>query len=258
MIGPHRLRERLMAGRPVLGPIINFDSPWLVDICGTAGFDFVLIDCEHGPMTPCGVENMVRAAEAAGLSSVVRVPANLPHEILRYLDIGAVGVKVPKIESEAEALQVRDSVRYPPLGQRGLAAITRAAGYGLTVSAQQYVEIANRELLAFAMVESSKGVEEIDRIAAVRGIDVISIGPGDLSVSMGFGGDRSAAPVREAIAHVIARTKALGKWVSLPAADAAGAQACVEQGANLVFINVSPFFYGVAKHLVDHVQSRQS
>jgi 4-hydroxy-2-oxoheptanedioate aldolase len=250
VIGPHRVKERLQAGHPVMAPIINFNSPWLVDICANAGLDFVLLDAEHGPLTPSDIELMVRAAEAAGISAIVRVPANVPHEILRFLDIGAMGVKVPKIETEQEAKRMSDAVRYPPLGQRGLSATTRAAGYGLSIAPTDYLKIANREILAFAMVESKLGVENVDLIARVPGINAISVGPGDLSVSMGFAGDRSALPVKEAIAHIIARAKAAKKWVSLPAANAVGVRDCLNQGADIVFINITPFVRDSAKELV--------
>lgn len=255
MIGTDALRDRLARGEAVVGPIINVQSPWLVDLSVAAGFDFVLFDAEHGPFGPADLETMIRAAAGASLPSFARVPANLPHEILRFLDAGVSGVKVPKVETQEQAIMVRDAVRYPPLGRRGLAAITHAAGYGFTLSVQDYIARANRELMAWAMVESPEGVDNIDSIAAVPGIDVISIGPGDLSVSMGFNGDRTAAPVREAIAHVVARCKLAGKRVSLPAADEASARASIAQGADIVLINVSPFFHAAARALVENIRS---
>src|SRR5579871_4193019 len=204
MIGPHRFRTRL-AGEPVFGLIVNFASPWFIDAAGLGGFDFVMLDAEHGPLSPGSTEPMVRAAEAAGLSPLVRVPANIPHEILRYLDIGAAGVQIPHLETAEETRAAVDAARYPPEGHRGLAAITRAADYGAAVPTRKYMEIANREIAVLAMVETAKAVANIDAIAATPGVDAVIIGPGDLSASLGHGGDRSAPAVRDAIAHIIAR-----------------------------------------------------
>jgi 4-hydroxy-2-oxoheptanedioate aldolase len=236
MIGPHRIREKLAAGGHVVGPIVNFDSPWFVDICGLVGFDFVVLDCEHGPISVERLEVMVRAAEAGGLSPLVRVPTNQPHEILRVLDIGAVGVQVPHIDSPDQARAAAAAIRYHPRGERGLAMGIRAAGYGVDIGPKAYTELANRELMFLCMVETAEAVQQVDAIAATEGVDMIVIGPSDLSQSMGHGGDRTVPAVQQAIDHVIARARAHGKAVSLPAADAAGARQCIERGANVIMI----------------------
>jgi 4-hydroxy-2-oxoheptanedioate aldolase len=234
MIKPHRYRERLADGHPVFGLLINFDSPWLVDVAGLIGFDFVLIDAEHGPLSPARAEGMIRAAEAAGISAIVRVPANVPHEILRYLDIGAVGIQVPHLDTAKETRAAADALRYPPMGTRGLAALTRAANYGMSVSPKEYMEIANREVVFLAMIETMSAVENIDAIAAVSGVDALAVGAGDLSASMGHGGDRTVPPVKDAITRVLAAAKAHGRPVSLPAVNQVQAKECLELGAKIV------------------------
>lgn len=234
MIASHRIRERLSAGKPVFGLIMNFDSPWLVDMVALAGFDFVLVDAEHGPLVPATAEAMIRAAEVAGMSALVRVPGNLSHEIQRYLDIGAVGVQVPHVETAVDARHGVSALRYPPEGDRGLATITRAANYGATISPAVYMETANRELAYFATIETRLAVENIDAIASVPGVDGLCIGPGDMSVSMGHKGDRNAREVIQGIERVLASARAHRKWVSLPASDEASALACLKMGANIV------------------------
>lgn len=257
MIGPHRLRQTLSAGKTAFGPLVNFDSAWFVDLSGLIGFDFVLIDCEHGPMTPQGVEGMIRAAEAAGVSPIVRIPANVPHEILRYLDLGAVGIKVPRVETAEDARNAVAAARYPPLGERGLALSTRAAGYGVGITPQRYAEIANREVFVIALVESAVGVDNVDAIAATDGIDLIALGPGDLSMSMGHGGDRKHPAVVDAMRHVMTRAKAHGKYCSLPANDPAAAAQCIEQGADLVFVGPGAWLVDAGRRfLADAVKSR--
>ena len=103
MTGSLRLRDTLTRGNVAAGPIVNFASPWFIDIVAAVGFDFAIIDCEHGPMSPAEIEPMLRAAEAGGITALVRVPANDPSTILRYLDVGAMGVMVPHVDSAAEA-----------------------------------------------------------------------------------------------------------------------------------------------------------
>jgi 4-hydroxy-2-oxoheptanedioate aldolase len=234
MIQAHRFRQRLASGHPVFGVIINFDSPWFIDAAGLIGFDFVLLDAEHGPLSPARAEGMIRAAEVAGMSSLVRVPANVPHEILRYLDIGAVGIQVPHLESAEETQAAANAIRYPPQGNRGLAAITRAANYGISVSPKEYMEIANREVVFLPMIETPRAVNNVDAIASTTGVDALIIGPGDLSASMGHGGDRAAPAVKQAIDHILARGQAHGKPVSLPAANLAQAKECLRIGAKII------------------------
>jgi 4-hydroxy-2-oxoheptanedioate aldolase len=250
MIKSHRVRQNLAADRPSFGLIINFDSPWLVDAAGLIGFDFVLLDAEHGPLSPAIMEEMIRAAEAANMSALVRVPANVPHEILRYLDIGAVGIQVPHIDTAAEAKAGADAMRYPPQGSRGLAAITRAADYGMTVTPKEYLETANREVLFLPMVETQSAVDNVDAIAATPGVDALIIGPGDLSTSMGFAGDRTAPLVIKAIERILASGKTHGKPVSLPAANIAQAKDCLRLGAKIIQFPAINFIVGHGREML--------
>ena len=233
MIGPHRLRRKLEAGEKVLGMMVGFPSAWFVDMLALSGFDFVVIDAEHGSLSPSDAEIMVRAAEAGGMSALARVP-NVAHEILRFLDIGCVGIQVPHIETGEQAHAAAAAVRYPPLGERGLATITRAAGYGIDKPPHEYVQIANRELLCCPMIETAMAVRNVEEIASTPGVDVIILGPGDLSSSMGHGGDRNHPEVQGACAHVIERAHAHGRWVSQAAYDAEGARKAFAAGADIV------------------------
>lgn len=233
MIGPHRLRQKLEAGKKVLGMMVGFPGPWFIDMLALSGFDFIVLDAEHGSIDPGQADVMIRAAEAGGMSVLARVP-NLPHEILRFLDLGVLGIQVPHIHDATEARAAVAAMRYPPLGSRGLATITRAAGYGIDMSAQDYVAHANRELLCCPMIETVEALTNVDTIAATPGVDILILGPGDLSNAMGHGGDRSHPAVREACAHVIARAHAHGRWVSTAAYDGEGAKAAFAAGADIV------------------------
>ena len=255
MIGAHRLRQKLLDGQPVLGMLVNFHSEWFVDIVARMGFDFVLIDAEHGPLSPSDAESLVRAAEAGGISAIVRVP-NVPHEILRFLDIGAVGIQVPHIGNAAEARAAVDAIRYPPLGHRGLATVTRAAGYGIDISPREYMDKANREVLCFPVIETAEGLANVDEIAATPGVDAIIIGDGDLSTSMGYGGDRTHPAVREAVTHLIARAKAHGRWVACAAYDAEIARQRFAAGAEIVEVPPPAMLTRAGRDFVRHAMAQ--
>ena len=235
MIGPNRLRQKLAANGFAIGPILNFNAQWLVDLAGPIGFDFVMIDAEHGPLSPESAEGMIRAAEVAGLTPVVRVPANVPHEILRFLDIGASAIQVPHIDSAEDARRAVAAIKYPPFGERGHAPTTRAAGYGIDQLPGAYVDFANRETMVLAMIESTQAVDNVDKILDVEGVDVLIMGPGDLSLSMGHKGVRDAPEVERAVDHVIARARKRGIPVSMPAASTEAIRSCYARGAHMVF-----------------------
>jgi 2-keto-3-deoxy-L-rhamnonate aldolase RhmA len=215
----------------------------------------VLIDAEHGPLMPTDAELLVRAAEAAGISALVRCP-NVGHEILRYLDVGAVGVQVPHIESGEAAREAAASLRYPPLGDRGLAHVTRAAGYGVDVPVAEYVAEANRQMLYFPVIESVAGVTNVDAIATTPGVDAIALGPGDLSSSMGHSGNRTHPDVKAAVAHVIERAKAHRKWVATAAYDPLTAQAAFAAGAEIVEVPPPALFATAGRDFVRQARQR--
>src|SRR3972149_3786215 len=124
------VKAKLKAGEPCFGAFANFPSPNVVEILGICGLDFVIIDAEHGPMDIQTCEEMVRAADVVGITPIIRVAQNLPQVIWRYLDIGALGVQLPMINTRADAEIAVRSVKYYPTGKRGLAMV-RAASYGL-------------------------------------------------------------------------------------------------------------------------------
>jgi 4-hydroxy-2-oxoheptanedioate aldolase len=201
-----------------MGVALPFAAPQLVELVGYAGFHWVLIDCEHGPMNLETVETMIRAAEWAGITPVVRPEKNDPATILHYLDMGAQGIYVPKIECKEEAEAAAQSARYFPQGSRGLAQYARWARAGSRGPIPELMRQANENILVFALIESVKGIDKIDEIAAVPGIDVIAVGPADLSQSMGLPGEITHPQVLEAVEHILARALKAGKYPSFGAA----------------------------------------
>lgn len=190
-----RLSTLLKSGVHACGAIVGLPSPALTEMCGYAGYDFVVIDNEHGPADIETTEHMIRAARLSGAAPIVRT---LGHDVIRLLDAGASGIQVPQIESAQEAERIVSACRYHPAGRRAAAFSTRAGGYGFFGGAQ-HVKRSNEGLVVVLMIESELGMENLDSILRVSGVDVALFGATDLSFSMGFAGDSGNLTVQKAI-----------------------------------------------------------
>lgn len=195
------LRERLERGETLVGTFCAIADPLAIEVTGTAGFDFLLIDAEHAMIARNQIEGLVRAGDVVGAPTMFRVPGLEGDWIASVLDSGGAGVMVPRIETADQARAAVAAMRYPPQGKRGIGP-GRATGYGRAVA--HYLASANDTLLLAIQIESAEGLANIDAIAAVEGIDVIYIGPGDLSVSLGALGPENRPKVDAAIAAIIA------------------------------------------------------
>jgi len=213
------VKQKLSAGETVLGLFIGSDSPDLVEIFAYAGVDFVMIDGEHGSIDAHNVENMVRAAEATGITPLARVTQHTKQTILRFLDAGALGVMIPWCQTAAEAREAVRSVKYYPEGNRGLAG-TRASGFGLPMPLSEYVPVANAETMVIAQIETVETLDALPEILQVPGIDVFFIGPTDLSQSMGYPGRVQEPAVQAAIERTIAQILAAGKHAGIQTQNA--------------------------------------
>jgi len=204
------VKEKILSGGTAYGVFCNLYSPMIVELVGHIGFDFALIDAEHGPAGVESCEHMVRAADSVGLPIFIRVAMNIRQNILRYLDIGALGVMLPQVNTRAEAEAVVEAVKYPPQGRRGLGPV-RAADYGLTIPLKEYALNANQEILVAIQVETVAAVSNLDELLAVEGIDVFFIGPADLSASMGYVGQMNHPEVQATIEKLVQRIRAAGR-----------------------------------------------
>ena len=207
-----------MNGERAIGAFLPFLSPTIVEMLGHIGFDFVILDAEHSPITPGDCEQMVRAAECTNIVPFVRVAVNMRQNILRYLDIGTMGAQIPMVNTRAEAEEVVAAIKYPPEGRRGLAGV-RAADYGLAGSLGDYVKEANRETLVTVHVETIEATKNLKETLTVPGIDVIFIGPTDLSSSMGYPGQSDHPEVRKIIDGLVKEIRAAGKVAGTTAFD---------------------------------------
>ncbi|GAB7386677.1 hypothetical protein BSNK01_05130 [Bacillaceae bacterium] len=220
------------------GLFIGFPSTQVIEMAAYNGFDVVVIDNEHGLLSPENVEHMVIASELAGVTPLVRVVSSEPGEILKAMDRGAHGVHVPQVDSREEAEQVVEAVKYPPVGKRGAAFSMRAARYG-TVPIHEYLEHANRESLVCIHIESEKAMQNLREILRVPGIDLVYIGPTDLSVSLGYGGRIDHPEVLKVIDEIHKTAREFGVKVGIHTKGGQGARMRKEWGADYVGVTVT-------------------
>lgn len=208
-----RLPDMLRSGNRLRGIFNGIPSPALVEMCAFAGFDFLVIDNEHGTAGLETTEHMLRAARATNLPTLVRC---LEHDIARTLDAGAGGVQIPMVSTAAHAAALVRSVKYPVpasggiCGERGSAFSSRAAGYG-AFGGTAHTQRSNEGIALVVMIETAEGVANASAIAAVEGVDGVFIGPNDLAHNMGFENRWNEPPVQAAIELTLRAINAEGK-----------------------------------------------
>lgn len=200
MLQPNALKRALRKGEPVFGLFCSIPTPLMIEMIGYTGFDFVIVDTEHALVNPETLEHMLRAAEAVGLTALVRVPDSAAGAIVRVLDAGAQGVVIPRIRNRSDIQAAVRLSRYYPEGERGLNA-GRSAGFG-KLNLTTYLQTANAEIMVVAMIEDRQGVEGIEEILSVPGIDMVLEGAADLSQSLGVPWQTRHPAVRNALYQV--------------------------------------------------------
>jgi 2-keto-3-deoxy-L-rhamnonate aldolase RhmA len=249
----NQLKRKLQQGDIALGLFINSAYPALVEICGYAGFDFVVIDLEHGAIDTLVAEDLCRAADCVGISPTIRIRQNDATQIQRALDIGSAGVQVPQIETKADAEAVVRGAKYNPLGSRGLSFATRAASY--TSLGTNITERLNQESLVVVQVEGKRGVDNIAEIVSVPHIDVVFLGPYDLSQSLGIPGRVRDPRVLELMQQCVATIRQSGKAAGTFADNAEIAQQWINAGVQYVTMGVDvAVFFQACKRLVRAVR----
>jgi len=209
------LKQKLEAGKAVFGVMITFPSPPVVEMLGYLGFDWILIDNEHGTITVENSEDLIRAGEISGVAPIVRPVSNKPEIIAPFLDRGAWGVQIPHVNTAEEARAAVDAVKYYPLGHRGMFSGSRPAGYGLSGTTAEYVEDANRNTLVCLMLEEVEAIENLPEMVQVEGVDVFFIGSGDLSQSMGYVGQQAHPEVQEVMERGVEIIRKAGRFAGV-------------------------------------------
>ncbi len=208
-----------------------------VELSGIAGWDFVVVDCEHSAIAMNAVPEFVRAGECGGVQVIVRVEDNFPALIQHALDSGAAGVQIPQIASGEAAAKAVRSARFHPLGERGFNPFVRAGKYSAE-PVGDFVRRSNEETVVVLQVESTAGLAAVDSIAGLDGVDVIFVGPYDLSQSLGIPGDVGNEAVFRAGAEIVRKAEALGKAVGVFVNEAGMASRWMAAGVRYVCYSV--------------------
>ncbi|MCX5591844.1 HpcH/HpaI aldolase family protein [Alcaligenes endophyticus] len=249
-------KEKLDSGQFLLGTWSQSASPENLEIIGYAGFDYTIIDTEHGYFGLETAENLVRAAEAANISPLVRVELNAANLVLKALDIGAEGVVVPQITNEQEAAQAISYARYYPDGSRGACPCIRA-GKHYVQDWSHYATKANREAIIVLLIEGREGIANIEPILNTPGVNAIMIGPFDLSVSLGVGGQLDHPLVIDFMRDTIALCKSRNIHIFVPNFDLdleqarAAIDAWADLGATLFTVGTDKLFFA---HHMQHIK----
>jgi 4-hydroxy-2-oxoheptanedioate aldolase len=236
MIRENPLKKRLRDGKALFGTFVRSSDPAVVETLGFAGFEFIIIDNEHTAMNLENMVNLIRTAELAGMVPTVRIRQKNAAEILRVLDSGAMGVQVPQVDTPEEARKIARWIKYAPEGERGFAASQRSAGYG-SMDPVQYAQMSNANILTVCYCETKESVENLDEIVKVPGVDIIFIGPFDLSQAYGVIGQPNHPKVLEIIDAIITKVRAAGRAVGIIASDGATTKGWIEKGVQYFAIS---------------------
>jgi len=211
-------RKACLGQKRLIGTFAAIPHPVAIEVVAAAGPDFICIDAEHSQIGRELIENLIRASDVHHVPALVRVPGHAPESIAGVLDAGAAGVLVPRVSTADHAKAAVAATRYPPVGERGVGP-GRAAGYGYRIP--DYLKSANESLVLAIQIETAEGLANVEEIVAVEGIDVIFIGPGDLSVSINALGPEGAARLEAAILTITQAAIKAGKTVGIfrPSAD---------------------------------------
>lgn len=232
---PNKVRAKLAAGKRVLGAAIYSASPNVVEAAGYAGIDFVRIDTEHAWRRDESLEHMIRAAVIADVVPIVRIDRDDPYLPRKALEIGAGGIIVPQVITEADAREVVRAAKFPPDGERGVGTLCSSGEWGRR-AVDEWAQWSNTEPLIGVMIESPAALLELDRILAVDGLDFVLFGPSDYAMAVG-GGDRGAAKtaVGEGLALTLSAARRAGKHVMLGVGiDRAGIRARIDMGVTML------------------------
>jgi 4-hydroxy-2-oxoheptanedioate aldolase len=233
-IHPNKTKAKLKAGIPVFGVISTSDDPQLAELFGIAGFDYYMLDAEHGLIDPAQAVNVIRACELADITPMIRIGPKDPKLVLPYLDAGMMGIMMPGLETVEEVQMLVDAVKYAPLGKRGLG-LSRASGYMANSSeVPEYIEFSNQETMVIIQFEDDKLLDEFPTLCAVKGLDACVIGPRDLSLNMGFPDGPNHPEVQSVIDKAIEIMKEAGVVAGITAGTRADAEAQVKRGARMI------------------------
>lgn len=248
------VKDKLAAGERVIGCFIPLASPEIVEICALTGFDFALIDGEHGPISPESAYPMVLAAEARGIPAFARVGQLDKQMVLKYLDIGVTGIMAPQVNTAGQAATSIAGTKYATVGNRGLAG-GRTFDYGMTDAAPDMVAPLNDRILTMIQFEHVDALKELDAILALENLDVLFVGPNDLAQSLGYPGQPGHPEVTKVADEVIARSGEAGVRTGTVAPTIDLAHSVFERGFDMAVANAPGLLAGAAKTYISAVRA---
>ena len=237
-----KLKKRLQAGETVVGPFCIIPSMAMVEALGHGGMDFLIVDTEHGPIDIQTAQDMCIAADNVGVAPIVRVGENHEWLILRALDIGSAGVQIPQINTVDDAKKAVHAAKYDPMGERGLSIFTRAGDYFAT-EGQGFIAKQNDDTVVVVHIEGQRGLNNLDQIMTVPGIDVLFLGPYDISQSLGMPGQVRDKKVEQALKTAAEKARAQGRAVGSYAKDVDMGKWLLDIGVQYLSINVDATIY---------------
>ncbi|HET8786750.1 MAG TPA: aldolase/citrate lyase family protein [Candidatus Limnocylindrales bacterium] len=227
------LKTRIRAGETLIGVFSDLASPLAVELCGQAGFDWTVLDLEHGAATEADLLGLLYAAAATPMAAIVRPQSAERLRVGRALDLGAEGVMLPQLKSIDEVREAVSFLRYPPVGQRGVALRTRGAGMGALGHAD-VSRVVNERIVGIVQIENGGTVADADAIAALDEVDVLFVGPADLSHSLGIPGRFDEPRFQDSLRTVVDACRAHGKAAGILIYDTAGLPPLVEMGFTFI------------------------
>ena len=227
------LKTRIRDRETLIGVFSDLASPLAVELCGQAGFDWIILDLEHGAATEADLLGLLYAAETTSMTPLVRAQSAERLRIGRALDLGAAGIMLPQLQSAAEVREAVRYLRYPPAGQRGVALRTRGASMG-TIGHADVARVVNERVVGVVQIESPGTVADADAIAALPEVDVLFVGPADLSHGLGVPGRFDDEGYLASLRSVVAACERHGKAAGILIYDAAGLPRHLELGFRFI------------------------
>ncbi len=249
------VKEKLYRGEVAMGPFVPLDAPLVMELTAFSGFDFGIIDCEHGYQGLESVYHMTLAAEARGMTAIARCPQRDPQVILRFLDLGVQGLHVPQINTKQEAEDFVQACTYQPRGWRGSAS-PRAVDFGLSgMSTYDAMQFTNANMLTIAHIENPRAVENLEAICEVDGLDVLFLGRGDLSHALGVPNQFEHPAVMELMERTAEKAKGSGKILGTVVRDATQARQAVAMGYLYIACGATSFMVQGMKQFITDVNA---
>jgi 4-hydroxy-2-oxoheptanedioate aldolase len=251
LIQPNKTKQKLLNNQAVYGVISTSDDPQLAELFGLSGFDYYMLDAEHGLIDPAQAVNVIRACERTNITPLVRIGSKDPKLVLQHLDAGMLGIMMPGLESVDEVKMLVDAVKYQPIGKRGMG-ISRASAYTAYsgTSAPEYIKFSNDNTMVIIQFEDEKLLPQFPAMCAVDGVDACIIGPRDLSLNMGFPDGPNHPEVQAIIDQAIAIMKNANISAGITAGTRADAAKQVARGANIILAAAQILVFSASKEFL--------